>query len=404
MSRENSSDAIPTLSLTVDPYALSSSLATLPTRSPTSPMAGPSKLPFAHGRKASKSVSNSRPPISSSTKRTMSYHPSAAASPGPVLGSGSGSGSGSVSAQLASPKNEKRGGLKRRISTPSLAAGLVVDGEEDPVQPEVADKSKAVESRARSTSTSVVVPQTLQTPESPIIAVQTMPLRSISAKPTLLTLAPWSAPSPALPEPDLPSPLPSPSRGTGLLTSAYNAGESSIRRLASLVRPEPRHKPRRRGSEDSEKGLDDTTSLESVTSQSFDGSPKPIPGKYWGIWKSEEEGSDGYFSLPSTPPEEKAESSSAEFELALHSAGRSTASLPTPALSTHSLSTGRRRRLARREAGDGWLRTLLFSWVGRGSGKTGEVIRELGWTVGLLVGLFFLTLGVVFWMIKSMPM
>jgi hypothetical protein len=46
----------------------------------------------------------------------------------------------------------------------------------------------------------------------------------------------------------------------------------------------------------------------------------------------------------------------------------------------------------------------LFSWVGRGSGKTGEVIRELGWTVGLLVSLFFLTLGLVFWMIKSMPM
>lgn len=40
-----------------------------------------------------------------------------------------------------------------------------------------------------------------------------------------------------------------------------------------------------------------------------------------------------------------------------------------------------------------------------GSGtKTGQVIRELGWTVGLLAALFLFTGGVVLYLIKGMPM
>jgi hypothetical protein len=40
----------------------------------------------------------------------------------------------------------------------------------------------------------------------------------------------------------------------------------------------------------------------------------------------------------------------------------------------------------------------------RSGGKTGEVIRELGWTVALLVGLFFVTAATVLWMIQALPM
>jgi hypothetical protein len=194
------------------------------------------------------------------------------------------------------------------------------------------------------------------------------------------------------------------------LTSAYNVGESSIRRLAGFVRPHTRPSLHRRGSgsEDSEKGLEeDSTSIDSVpTRSSEDSVERGSHGKYWGIWKSEEDRSDGYFSLPPTPPE-KGRSTFTEFEAALRAAERSIAStsLPTPAVSSHSLSRPRSRRSRRVSSGsNGWIKTLLSGWVGSGSGKTGEVIRELGWTVGLLVGLFFVTLGVVFWMIKGMPM
>jgi len=119
-------------------------------------------------------------------------------------------------------------------------------------------------------------------------------------------------------------------------------------------------------------------------------------GKFWGMSDEDE---DGYFSLPPTPPEEKD-----SIGLDLSSFGQG-ASLPTPALSTRSLSKPRTTRRPPQTRQDnssrGWLRHLLS--YGSGT-KTGQVIRELGWTVGLLAALFFITGGVALYMIKGMPM
>jgi hypothetical protein len=205
------------------------------------------------------------------------------------------------------------------------------------------------------------------------------------------------------------------------LTSAYDLGEASFKRLARWVRPSQAHHLRRRGSDDdSEKGLDADEDISadsggSVARTSEDSLRRN--GRYWGVWDKNEPEEDGYFSLPPTPPEEKAQASLADFEAALADANISGASLPTPALSTRSLSrTGSKSRrgadLRDREGAerDGWLTTVYGLWTHLGSGrrggggKTAEVLRDLGWTVALLVGLFVVTAATALWMIQALPM
>ena len=191
-----------------------------------------------------------------------------------------------------------------------------------------------------------------------------------------------------------------------ILARAYDIGETTLSRLANWVRPGRANglDYNRRSSEDSERGLSEEDgepagSIDSVgTTRASMESYRAGQGKgrYWGM--SDEDEDAGYFSLPPTPPEAGPTTGYPPFS----NAG---ASLPTPALSTRSLSrkrSGRRRHLHARQdgGGHGWLRHL-FSF---GSGtKTGEVIRELGWTVGILAISFLVTLGVVFWLIKGMP-
>jgi hypothetical protein len=200
------------------------------------------------------------------------------------------------------------------------------------------------------------------------------------------------------------------------LSKAKQLGETSITRLAQWVKPgkKKRGTNRRTSEDDSEKGMseedggDPAESLESVgtTRTSVDSFRAGQGRRFWGFSDGDGDGEDdedgGYFSLPPTPPEEK---DSIPLEFAAFAQG---SSLPTPALSTRSLSkprTSRRRQAARVEdqanAGSGWLRHLLR--FGSGT-KTGQVIRDLGWTVGMLAALFFVTGGIALWMIKGMPM
>lgn len=135
------------------------------------------------------------------------------------------------------------------------------------------------------------------------------------------------------------------------------------------------------------------------------------------MWQhgSEEEEEGGYFSLPPTPPDEKPPASLADFEAALNRSEGIGGSLPTPALSTRSLSrhgSKRRNRIAvdrEGEVAQGWLATVLNIWTNLGNrrrpgGKTAEVLRDLGWTVALLIGLFLVTAGTALWMIQALPM
>lgn len=319
------------------------------------------------------------------------------------------------------PQQEKRKGLKRRISTPGQAPSQFLEPlPESTVSASVraSPKPVKVESRGRSTSTSVVVPQTLDTASPPIIPVQTMPVAPVPPPRTSSAWQPTDPPAGAWAHAD---PEAS-SRAVRFLTSAYTAGESSVRRLASLVSPSrgdfTPHVP---GSSDSEKGVTDadTASVHSAQTRSSEDSTRSSSrSSFWGLWKSQEtdstDGADGYFSLPPTPPpedEEKPAPSLTEFEAALASAHGTRSqerypSLPTPALSSRSLSrrdgrAGGGRSASPASGRGGWLKAVFMKW---GSGKTGEVIRELGWTVGGLVALFFITLGIAFWMIKSLPM
>jgi hypothetical protein len=83
-------------------------------------------------------------------------------------------------------------------------------------------------------------------------------------------------------------------------------------------------------------------------------------------------------------------------------------SLPTPAISGQSLSRGVAKRLKLRNNADGdsrgWLKTVLGLLMGAGRGKTGKVLRELGWTLVLLVVMFFVTGWLALWMIQGLPM
>ena len=370
------------------------------------PVAGPSRLnppPFTErpiGRKASKSVSSSRPPLASAAKRTKSYHQDVMDSPLFPL-------------KLSSPVNAKsRSGLKRRTSTPHLAVQQLTD-EDDPsslVPDPPVSNSKAGETRARATSTSIATPQSSQ-PNGPTVTIRPQHL------PPLVT--PQSAPpwtniyvTPASPENEVNQPIPA-AEPAGVLTAMYDVSESSLKRILSFFRP-PQHRviPRRRDSEtDSEKGLD--TSEEDATMSTNRTSEDSLRrgGKYWGLWASRdgEDHDSGYFSLPPTPPDERNELNNGFSDgLAFP------ASLPTPALSATSLSRGDSKRRKKRWTGaaadetaeSGWLSKVgltLFS-SNRRSGKTSEVLKELGWTVGILVGMFFITGAVALWMIQGMPM
>ena len=50
------------------------------------------------------------------------------------------------------------------------------------------------------------------------------------------------------------------------------------------------------------------------------------------------------------------------------------------------------------------MKAVYGVWTGRGSGKASEAIRDLGWTVGLLVGMFVATAALALWMIQGLPM
>jgi hypothetical protein len=207
----------------------------------------------------------------------------------------------------------------------------------------------------------------------------------------------------------------------------YDASEASLLKLTRWVRPKTRaNRENRRDSDvDSEKGLEEDEpstgeSRESTIRTSVDSSRRD-GSKYWwngstGHGSDEDEAEHGYFSLPPTPPEDKA-NPMLEFESALTSEKRAPIqSLPTPALSTRSLSrvdSKSRRKWAgpvtTANTQDGWLALLYRSWgrlvaSGGNTGKTGEVMKELGWTVGFLVALFFVTGLSVLWSVKGLPM
>ena len=260
-------------------------------------------------------------------------------------------------------------------------------GKKDSVKFKDAMRGKG-ETRARSTSTSVV-PHPLM-PDSE----KSGPFALHSAPPLRTFTKPYYSPF-------VPSAEPDPS--TSILTAVYNIGESSLLRFARWIKPK-RHRLVRRASEDSEKGLvgddgegdlDTIDSVESTVRTSSDSIGRD--GRYWIDDK-------GYFSLPPTPPKTH------DDEFAASLGGPSRTTLPTPALSRSSLS-----RLGQKSTWtpgtaerDGWWSVVYRVWAGitpsNSGGKTGEVIRELGWTVALMAGMFVVTAAVALWMIQCMPM
>lgn len=174
----------------------------------------------------------------------------------------------------------------------------------------------------------------------------------------------------------------------------------------ALAWAQPRaHRHQRRGSrrssdEDSEKGLDGS---EPETFEDEEEGQERVGlgrsgGRYWGFFGEDDE---SYFALPPTPP--------ADHTLPFPH------SLPTPAVSAQSLSRGssrsdrrRRNRSTDLQGGpaDGWWVRVYRTWIssGTGTGKTTEVLRELGWTVALLAGLFVVSFLLVVYALQSMPM
>lgn len=363
-------------------------------------------------RRPSKSVSSSRPPTV--FKRTQSYQNSKNPYPGTSLAGPSSPSQNSLPSPAGTPV---RNGLKRRTSTPSLAIHLLPEDDEaftlPPAIPEAGPsfkgKEKEVDNRARSRSTSVAYPPSL---EANATITQNRRPPSPLRLPHPLPQAYWADTHP-VPSADVTSQRPSSRRvsldsspaATSILARAYNVGEYTLSRLAIWVRPGQNGDLGydRRSSEDSERGLseedgDHTGSIDSVgTTRASAESYRASQGKgrYWGL--SDEDEYAGYFSLPPTPPEETSITGYPPFS--------QDGSLPTPALSAQSLSRKRSgRRRVHQTRGDntrnGWLRHLLS--YGSGT-KTGQVIRELGWTVGILVISFLVTLGLILWLVKGMP-
>ncbi|WWC73808.1 uncharacterized protein I206_107780 [Kwoniella pini CBS 10737] len=443
MSRENSSEyaglAQPSSShggSTANPSdvvaQLSKSLEAEAGPSRLSPASALLQAPKTGNRRASKSVSGSRPTLGTPAKRTQSYYT-------PQVRS-----TDSLPTPSSIPSSPILGPnvIKRKTSVPTVSRRYNsredegVNGMTDSIYLELTgnggsgngkgkDRAHA-ESRARSTSTSIVVPQTQNLTEN---STYTFPSASMSVSslhqvPELSHSShqgwpgvPLSPPPSDQESTNCPPILPTASSSastssSAFIRSAYEVGDS----LLSWVKPKKQRRlttGRRRGSdEDSEKGL--IGSDEDVDRGSGQ-SARPA-GKFWGIWDNPNPSSDDgasssdYFVLPPTPPAEDDEPS--QFQAALSQNGYYPATLPTPALSSKSLSrdNSRRNKLKKvfrpRDQDEsegnsrGWLTNILAGYRG---GKTTEVLKELGWTVGILVMTFFVTAGLVLWLIKSIP-
>ncbi|WVO15010.1 hypothetical protein L204_102653 [Cryptococcus depauperatus] len=371
-----------------------------------------------HGRRASKSVSAVGPTVIVTPSQQAHYTPQTHTMPIFISSPNSG-GSG----QMSSPEADSKNGLKRRTSTPSLYRRFNKDeGEEDSRDEEYAkqeqmkqEKQGRLEVRARSTSTSVVNPESRDLTEN---SVYTLPVQ-IHDVPTMSPDVGMQQAPPSR------SPVPSPPTArqgessqlgaVGLLTSAYNATESSFSHLLGYVRPPSfshRSYDRIEASEDdSEKDINGSED-ETLESENTCLSDESITrGRCWlgGGDEAEAEGVH-YFSLPPTPTESLGHSS---FSAALSYGD----SLPTPALSTNSLSRGDSkrqklrkalRRISRQSSSDGdsqngWWATVWSRGQSGGNGKVGEVLKDLGWTVGALAICFVVSLGLVLWLIRGMP-
>ncbi|WWC65997.1 uncharacterized protein I303_108619 [Kwoniella dejecticola CBS 10117] len=389
------------------------------------------QAPKTGNRRASKSVSGSRPTlIVTPAKRTQSYYtpqvkpsdslPTPSSIPSsPVLGP-----------NIVKRKTSVPNILRRYTTREDEGVNVVVDQDYlEPTAHVASSKGKGkekahAESRARSTSTSIVVPQTQSLTENSTYAFpsSSMGPSSLQHVPEFpqSSRQPWSAlplsPPPSdqeyanYPSGQATSASSSSKSPSAFIQSAYEVGES----LLSWVKPKKQRRVtlgHRRGSDDdSEKGLVGSDEDEGRVSEEY----MRQPGKYWGMWEStnanvKEESSD-YFELPPTPPAE--EESASQFRAELSQNGYYPATLPTPALSTKSLSrdNSKRNKLKKvfrqrdevETAGNsrGWLTNILAGYRG---GKTAVVLKELGWTVGILVMTFFVTAGLVFWLIGSMP-
>ncbi|BEI82665.1 hypothetical protein CcaverHIS002_0305330 [Cutaneotrichosporon cavernicola] len=385
-------------------------------------LGGSNSLGVRIGRRTSKSVSGGRPPLSTSASshRTLGYSNPYAPEAGLSTGGPSGG-----SPNLGPTR--VRNGLKRRISTPNLFKGRSLVPDDDggaepdrtttPIPSGLQASSKGnnvVETRARSTSTSIVVPQTLvpQVESSTTFAeeptIVTLPSLSSTALPTPpwsgMYVTPPSPPSTAGPrqyqqdyEPHRPE-----QDNTDLLSSAYDMGETVFSRVISWVRPKRQRRSRRPsyGSDnDSEKGLNGSEDEE--FDEKDGGDTRTRSGPEWNVIPgSRLPDSPSYFALPPTPPD----------DCPYDQMGYP--SLPTPAISSQSLSHGgptkRQRRASRAAAlkqaqADGWWVKVYRTVSVSGSGKTAEVLRELGWTVGLLALLFVVSFSLVVYAVMSMP-
>ena len=379
--------------------------------------AGPSQLSLAvetssGKRGASKPVSSSPPPLTISAHLSQSYQflpPAGASATAPPSLSISQIPTLSISPVFdgGNPASGPRSGLKRRVSTPGLARRQTAKDVQE-VDPDGGDKegnSENSESRTRSTSTTLVIPDLSSGERSLIRPANVLeqsiaPPRSIpSSKHHMTPLSPsqpWTGTyiTPASRDHD-------DLRSSDFLRSMYSIGESSVLRLALWVRRRNHDNPSRWGSEDSEKGLDESEASSlgcSVARASYDSTR--WEGKYWGSPGSGEVSEDdaASFSVSPTPHYEKPGIATPDFAAALRS---DMTSLPTPALLAHSLAKrGSKRGYVDSETRDGWMKAVYGVWTGRGSGKASEAIRDLGWTVGLLVGMFVATAALALWMIQ----
>ncbi|WOO82184.1 uncharacterized protein LOC62_04G005683 [Vanrija pseudolonga] len=365
-------------------------------------------------RRSSKSVSGARPPpLSTSATSHRTFE-----SPGPSNATLQPVAAGPSTPSGGGAQTTRRNGLKRRISTPNLNKRTLLPEDDLESAPEGPDASpaataslsaataKVFETRARSTSTSIVVPQSLDDlPSSPTEPVQTL---------TGLPPAPLRLPLPqSWSDLNKDSPIPlTDSPSSTILESAYDLGDAVVSHLISWTKPRSSHRStrdgRRSSDEDSEKGLDGSEEDEAFDDD--DGQTRVGMGRrgsrYWGFFSPEgavtsPDSPNSYFALPTRPDERRR--SSIAYPL----------SLPTPALSTQSLSHGNsrtRRRaasraaaLAEQEPADGWWVKVYRTVTAGGSGKTAEVLRELGWTVSILAGLFVLSFLLVLYTLQSLP-
>jgi hypothetical protein len=174
-----------------------------------------------HGRKASKSVStisSARPAVGWIAKRPKSCHPGSISPVNnvPTLFP--------LPEQTAIAAQPDRMGLKRRTSTPTLRAAAAELRNET----EKSGKGRVVQTRARATSTSLVLPDATYIERS-VDRPPTSRRQTLSVPPPT-----WIYPPPNLDsaiKDDEPTTL-----SNSVLTAVYNFGESSISRLGGLLR------------------------------------------------------------------------------------------------------------------------------------------------------------------------